>query len=93
MFWGFAENGELDEEEFRSRKEQLIEERRRLEKYLNDTGKRVENWLEIAERGFNFAEKAATVFARAQRENNAVVKKEIFSALGSDYTLKALVSR
>ena len=81
-------NGELDEQEFRSRKEQLIEERRRLEKYLNDTGKRVENWLEIAERGFNFAEKASAVFARAQRENNATVKKEIFSALGSDYTLK-----
>ena len=81
-------NGELDEQEFRSRKELILTEKNRLEAYIRDTEKRVENWLEIAERGFNFAEKAATVFARAQRENNAVVKKEIFNALGSDYTLK-----
>lgn len=81
-------NGELDEQEFRGRKETLLAEKDRLWSYLKDTDKRVENWLEIAERGFNFAEKAATVFARAQRENNFAVKKEIFSALGSDYTLK-----
>ena len=81
-------NGELDEQEFRSRKENLLVEKDRLWAYLKDTDKRVENWLEIAERGFNFAEKSAVVFARAQRESNSAVKKEIFSALGSDYTLK-----
>ena len=81
-------NGEIDEQEFRGRKETLLVEKDRLWSYLKDTDKRVENWLEIAERGFNFAEKASAVFARAQKENNFAVKKEIFSALGSDYTLK-----
>lgn len=81
-------NGEIDEKQFREKKDELVAERRRLEEYLNDTGKRVENWLEVAERGFNFAEKAAAVFANAQEKNNLAVKKEIFSALGSDYMLK-----
>lgn len=59
----------------------------RFQELLQDTDKRVENWLEIAERGFNFAEKAATVFATAREKNDPAVKKEIFGALGSNYIL------
>lgn len=81
-------NSEIDEHEFRSRKEKLLEEKDRLWSYLKDTDKRVENWLEIAERGFNFAEKSVATFGKAQQKKLLAVKKEIFSALGSDYTLK-----
>ena len=49
------------------------------------TDRRVENWLEIAERGFDFAEKAAAVFADACKRNDEAVKKEIFNALSSNY--------
>ncbi len=81
-------NSEIDENEFRGRKTTLLTEKRRLEAYLHDTEKRVENWLEVAERGFNFAEKAARAFAKASTENDLQLKKEIFGALGSNYTLK-----
>lgn len=81
-------NGELDEEEFRNRKEKLLVEKSRFQELLNDTDKRVENWLEIAERGFNFAEKASALFEEAKENNNLEVKKEIFATLGSDLILK-----
>ena len=81
-------NSEIDEQEFRGRKEHLLKEKSRLQEFLHDTEKRVEDWLEIAERGFNFAEKATAVFADARVKNNLEAKKEIFSALGSDYILK-----
>lgn len=81
-------NDEIDEEEFRSRKQSLLVEKERLWAFLKDTDTRVENWLEIAERGFNFAEKAPLAFAKATERNDLAAKKEIFGALGSDYTLK-----
>jgi hypothetical protein len=55
---------------------------------LKDTDKRVENWLEIAERGFNFAEKAAAIFAEAKENDDIETRKEIFASLGSDLILK-----
>jgi site-specific DNA recombinase len=81
-------NGELDEDEFRSRKQTLLEEKARYQELLKDTDKRVENWLEVAERGFNFAEKARAAFEIARRTNDLELKKEIFSSLGSNYTFK-----
>ena len=79
---------EIDEHEFRSRKETLLAEKSRLTALLGDTDKRVENWLEIAERGFNFAEKAPIAFTKAIKIKNLEARREIFSALGSNYTLK-----
>ncbi len=81
-------NGELTEEEFKGRKQTLLSEKDRLQELLKDTDKRVENWLEVAERGFNFAEKAAAVFAEAKENNDLETRKEIFAALGSDLLLK-----
>lgn len=81
-------NGELTEEEFKSRKNSLMSEKERLQGLLNDTDKRVDNWLEIAERGFNFAEKAAEVFEQAKENDDLETRKEIFAALGSDLILK-----
>ena len=78
-------NGEITEDEFKNRKAALLAEKERLQELLKDTDKRVENWLEIAERGFNFAEKAQQIFATTK---DIEVKKEIFTALGSDLLLK-----
>lgn len=77
-------NEEIDAEEFKTRKATLLIEKERLQELLKDTDRRVDNWLEIAERGFNFAEKARLVFAKGGIE----VKKEIFTALGSNFILK-----
>ena len=77
-------NTEITEEEFKNRKEHLLKEKERFQLLLQDTDKRVENWLEVAERGFVFAEKARTTFAEGGSEE----RKEIFAALGSDLVLK-----
>ena len=81
-------NGEIDEDEFRSRKEALLAEKSKFQELLKDTDKRVENWLDVAERGFNFAEKASAVFADIENPNTLEAKKEIFATLGSDLILK-----
>jgi DNA invertase Pin-like site-specific DNA recombinase len=78
---------EIDEHEFRSRKETLLAEKARLKALLGDTDKRIDTWLEIAERGFNFAEKAPVAFRKASEKKQLQVKREIFSALGYNYTL------
>lgn len=81
-------NGEITESEFKDKKEALLAEKGRFQEFLKDTDKRIDNWLEIAERGLNFAEKAATIFAEAKKNNNFKVRSEIFAALGSDLSLK-----
>ena len=81
-------NNELTEDEFKGRKQTLLAEKERLAALLKDTDKRVENWLEIAERGFNFAEKAAAIFAEAKENDDIETRKEIFASLGSDLILK-----
>ena len=81
-------NNELTEDEFKKRKESLLREKDKMSELLRDTDKRVENWLEIAERGFNFAEKAAAIFADAKVDKNIEARKEIFISLGSNLLLK-----
>ncbi len=80
--------GEITEDEFADRKAILLGEKERLSAQLTDTDQRVENWLDIAEAGFSFAEKAAAAFANAQEQNDLTVKKDLFAALGYNLTLK-----
>lgn len=80
-------NKELDAEEFRRRKEMALKEKARLSQKLAEADQRVENWLEIAERGFDFAENARARFAEDDSED-LHVRKEIFANLGSNYVLK-----
>ena len=80
-------NLEIDEHEFRGRKETLLAEKARLKALLGDTDKRIDTWLEIAERGFNFAEKAPLAFTKASEKKLIEAKREIFSTLGYNYTL------
>jgi DNA invertase Pin-like site-specific DNA recombinase len=81
-------NGEITEDEFKGRKHTLLAEKEKFQDLLKDTDKRVENWLEIAERGFNYAEKAAAIFEEAKEKDDLETKKAIFFSLGSDLILK-----
>lgn len=77
-------NGEIDEMEFKKKKSELLQQKSRFNEMLQDTDKRIDNWFEVAERGFKFAEKACITFANG----DLGTKKEIFSAIGSDLILK-----
>jgi DNA invertase Pin-like site-specific DNA recombinase/predicted metal-binding protein len=79
---------EITEDEFKHRKEVLLAEKAKFKELLKDTDTRIDKWLEIAERGFNYSEKASAVFADIEDPNTLEAKKEIFATLGSDLILK-----
>jgi site-specific DNA recombinase len=74
----------LSDQEYAKRKANLVEEKIRLEELLNDTGHRVDNWLDIAEKTFNFACNARIWFAKGSNEE----KGQILQMIGSNLTLK-----
>jgi len=74
----------LSDEEFKQQKTEILKEKTRLEEILNDTGQRIERWLELSERTFNFARYARYWFAHGTSER----KRQIFTALGSNPILK-----
>ena len=76
--------GEIDEEQFRSKKEELTKEKARLTELLRDTDNRVDTWLIRAEEAFNFA---TTARNRFETGTNAV-KREILAALDTNWLLK-----
>ena len=78
-------NGELlSDQEYAKRKAELLKEKARLEEILNDAGKRVSDWVEVAERAFNFACQARYWFRNGTPEE----KSQILQALGSNLILK-----
>ena len=77
---------EIDEDEYRRKKTTLLAEKARVYSLLGETDKRIENWIEVAERGFSFAETARERF-NADTSEDLHVRKEIFATLGSNYTL------
>ncbi len=48
----------------------MLADKEKFQVLIKDTDKRVDTWLEVAERGFNFAEKASEIFADAISEDN-----------------------
>jgi DNA invertase Pin-like site-specific DNA recombinase len=78
---------EIDKDEYRRKKAILLAEKARINGLLGETDKRIENWLEVAERGFDFAETARERF-NADTSEDLQVRKEVFATLGSNYTLK-----
>ena len=74
----------LSDEEYGKQRFQLLKEKARLEELLQDTGHRVEHWVELAEKTFEFACSAREWFAKGDLK----VKKEILTAIGSNLTLK-----
>ncbi len=74
----------LSDEEYARRKATLVKEKVRLEEILNDTGGRIERWLDIGEKIFNFACHARCRFKNGSSQE----KSHILQALGSNLILK-----
>lgn len=77
-------NGEIDEDIFNEKKQSLLKEKADYQGVIVDTDKRIDNWIDIAEQGFIFAETARAAFAAGDIQT----KKEIVTALGSNLSLK-----
>lgn len=79
-----AENQIITEEEYTRLRSVLLKEKNELEAELNATGEKIEEWLKLSERTFNFARYARLWFAKGDLET----KRAIFACLGSKLILK-----
>jgi site-specific DNA recombinase len=76
--------GEITAEEFADRKRFLSSEKARLDALLGNTSARVDEWLEVADKYFSFAARAALEF----KDGTPEVKRDTLRALGSNLLLK-----
>ena len=74
----------LSDEDYAKQKSELTKEKIRLEVMLNDTSGRIEKWLDVAEKTFDFACNARYMFEIGDFET----KSQILQVLGSNLTLK-----
>lgn len=74
----------LSDDEFRNQKESILEEKRKLEINMGNTGQRIEQWVEAAETAFDFAIHARYKFATGTLGD----KREILSTIGSNLVLE-----
>jgi DNA invertase Pin-like site-specific DNA recombinase len=79
-----ADGSLLSDEEYARQKAELMKEKARLEELLNDTGERVNKWLGIAEKTFDFACHARYWFQNGTPRE----KSQILQVLGSNLILK-----
>jgi len=77
-------NNEITEDEYKAKKAKLIDEKLKYQELLKDTDHRVDQWVEAAEKIFEFAEKAKTRFEKGTLE----AKREVLGILGSNLILK-----
>ena len=74
----------LSDEEYAKRKAELLKEKVRLEEMMRDYNQRVNKWLDIAEKTFDFACHALYWFKNGTSEE----KTQILQALGSNLILR-----
>lgn len=74
----------MTSEEYTRLRVVLLKEKNQLETELNDTGKKIEEWLDFSERTFNFARYARMWFANGDLDT----KRAIFACLSSNLRLK-----
>lgn len=74
----------LSDGDYARRRSGLVKEKIRLEAVLDDAAGRIEKWLDIAEKTFDFACHARQWFAKGAPEE----KGQILQVLGSNLTLK-----
>ncbi|PIR17675.1 MAG: hypothetical protein COV46_03180 [Deltaproteobacteria bacterium CG11_big_fil_rev_8_21_14_0_20_49_13] len=77
-------NDLLSNAEYVQKKDRLEKEIQDLRKQAKETEERIDNWLELTEKVFDFATNAHTAFLNGNMET----KKQILMALGSNPTLK-----
>jgi len=74
----------ISDEEFKNQKATLVGEKTTIQIELKKLDERVDEWMELTEKTFNFA-----VYAKSWFENgNYETKTSILRALGSDFVLK-----
>lgn len=79
------ENGRfITDQEYQSLKNRLLKEKANLESDLKMHGKKIEEWVELSEKTFNFAHYAKIWFSNGDMNT----KRTIFSALGSHLILE-----
>ena len=74
----------LDDEEYIGQRTRLKAELARVDESLRGTEARADDWLELAERAFDFAANAQVRF----RDGDLTVKRDILMTLGSNFLLK-----
>ncbi len=77
-------NGEISEEDHNRLRGPLLSEKLRLNQLINHVDERVDEWQELTDKSFSFAEKARFAFQNGTPDE----KREILCALGSNPTLK-----
>ena len=76
-------NEQLDDDEYNSKKQELLNEKSTIKRQLDNYDHRVDDWLELTERAFNFATNARARFINGTPE----IKRTILQALGTNITL------
>lgn len=79
-----SNNELLSDDEFKNQKESLLAEKSKLMEKFQDTDGRIDKWVELTEKTFNFACYARRWFADGDTET----KKQILLGIGSNLTLK-----
>ncbi len=79
----FLLNETVSEDEYKSQKEILVEEKQKCEKIIQQLDSRFKNWTKLAEDAFIFATHANEVFKTGDMQ----VKREIASGLGSNLVI------
>ena len=74
----------ISDDEYSKRRQILMSEKEDLQLKLNETNQRINNWMELSERTFNFACYARHWFANGDLK----LKTEILGALGSNLIIK-----
>jgi site-specific DNA recombinase len=74
----------ISDEEYSKRRQALMSEKEDLLLKTNETNERINNWLELSEKTFNFACYARHAFATGDLKT----KTQILGALGSDLLIK-----
>jgi len=74
----------ISDEEYHKQRVDLLKEKAALEELLKDAGHRVEKWLQLSEKTFDFACTARERFAKGDPQT----KREILAAVGSNLVLK-----
>jgi DNA invertase Pin-like site-specific DNA recombinase/Zn finger protein HypA/HybF involved in hydrogenase expression len=78
-----TDGGLISDEEFKVQKDALMKDRRDTEERIKALGIRIENWVDMAEKAFDFACHARFWFANGDLQT----KKEIVVALGQNLTI------
>jgi len=79
-----ADRSFLSDEEYKAQKNALVKEKTRIEAEIRRTEERVDEWMDLTERTFNFANKFSRCFDKGDYEKKTI----ILSALGQNFELK-----